>query len=654
MPPTSRRAAALDVLLLMLIAAALIWPLFQVEYFDNWMSIDGAFIADARFLNGHFPAPGWVPNFYCGNRMDYLYPPAIRYGTVLVARLLAFSVARAYHFYSAVMYCLAAAGVYILVRATGRSRAAGWCAALAALILSPALAIFKEIREDSAQHMPEHLNIIVKWGEVAHTSSFAVLLFALAAAWSALRGGRPRLIAAAALLCALTVSFNFYGATALGILFSLMVWTLWAVDGGGAIWRRAAAITALAYALTAWWLTPSFLKLTARNLMLVAQSSTPGSWVLTLAVLAVFALAARFFGRGHPERAWPVLLAGGVSLFGLATVGAYYFHFQALGDSKRLMPEFELLLILAAVACLGARRRVVAVAAGLALAGLLALAVPYLLHPWKVYVADLHPERRTEYRLADWLARDLPGTRVHMAGSLGFWSGVWRDVPQVGGVSDQGMENLNIALANWQIEVGDRAARDVYWLQALGAGAIVVHGPRSQECFHAIRDSGKFLGRLPVLYDSGQDDVVYAVPRRFPELARVVDRRRMQSLPAIPWNDQNEPQLHAYAEALEQGPDIRPLLQWKGPASLEVQAHVGEGQSVVVQETYDPSWHAWAAGHEVPVFKDQLGFMRIDAPAGTQRLVLRFDTPLEARLGRWFTGLTLAALLPLGVARRRG
>jgi hypothetical protein len=216
---------------------------------------------------------------------------------------------------------------------------------------------------------------------VAHTSSFAVLLFGLAAAWSALRSGRPRLIAAAALLCALTVSFNFYGATALGILFSLMVWTLWAVDGGAAIWRRAAAITALAYALSAWWLTPSFLKLTARNLTLVAESATPGSQALALAVLAAFALAARFFGRGHPERAWPLLLAGGVSLFGLATVGAYYFRFHAIGDSKRLMPEFELLLILAAVTCLGARRRVVAVTAVLALAGLLALAVPYLLHP---------------------------------------------------------------------------------------------------------------------------------------------------------------------------------------------------------------------------------------------------------------------------------
>jgi hypothetical protein len=643
----------LDVLFLMLIAAALIWPLFQVEYFDNWMSIDGAFIADARFLNGHLPAPGWVPSFYCGNRMDYLYPPAIRYGTVLVARLLAFSVARAYHFYSAIMYCMAAAGVYVLVRAAGKSRTSGWCAALASLILSPALAIFKEIRMDSAQHMPERLNIIVKWGEVAHTSSFAVLPFALAASWSALRSGRPRLIAAAALLCALTVSFNFYGATALGILFSLMVWTLWAVDGCAHIWRRAGAITALAYALTAWWLTPSFVKLTARNLMLVAESATPGSQAITLALLAVFAVAARFFGRGHPERAWPVFVAGGVSLFGLATVGAYYFHFHAIGNSARLIPEFDLLLIIAAVTCLGARQRVVAVTAGLALAGLLALAVPYLLHPWKVYVLDLHPERRIEYRLTDWLARNLPGSRVHMAGSLGFWSGMWRDVPQIGGVSDQGMENLNIALANWQIITGDRATRDVYWLQALGAGAIVIHGPQSQEYYHAIRDSGKFNGRLRVLYDSGQDDVVYAVPRRFPELARVVDSHRMQSLPAIPWNDQNEPQLQAYVETLEQGPDIHPLVQWTGPASLEVQARVGQGQSLVVQETYDPAWHAWVAGREVPVSKDPLGFMRIDVPAGTQHLVLRFDTPLEVRLGRWFSGLALAMLLPLGIARRR-
>ena len=32
----------------------------------------------------------------------------------------------------------------------------------------------------------------------------------------------------------------------------------------------------------------------------------------------------------------------------------------------------------------------------------------------------------------------------------------------------------------------------------------------------------------------------------------------------------------------------------------------------------------------------------------------RFDTPLEGPLGRWLSGLTLAALLPLGVGRRRG
>src|ERR1017187_6473647 len=38
--PHQMKTAALDGMLLILLAAVLIWPLFQVEYFDNWMSID--------------------------------------------------------------------------------------------------------------------------------------------------------------------------------------------------------------------------------------------------------------------------------------------------------------------------------------------------------------------------------------------------------------------------------------------------------------------------------------------------------------------------------------------------------------------------------------------------------------------------------------
>src|ERR1035438_7271845 len=136
--PHQMKTAALDGMLLVLLAAVLIWPLFQVEYFDNWMSIDGGFIGDARFLREHLPSPGWAPFFYCGNRFDYLYPPAMRYGAALISRY---------------------GSVYALMRSISRSRVFAASAALASLVLSPVLLIFKPIRHDSALHMPQHLNV---------------------------------------------------------------------------------------------------------------------------------------------------------------------------------------------------------------------------------------------------------------------------------------------------------------------------------------------------------------------------------------------------------------------------------------------------------------------------------------------------------------
>src|SRR6266567_257328 len=129
--------ASHDGAFLIVLAALLILPMFQIEYFDNWMSIDGAFIGDVRFLSEHLPGPGWIPDFYCGNRYDYLYPPALRYGSALIARYGGFRPARAYHVYSALLYCLSIAGVYALSRAVSGSRRWAATAALASLILSP-------------------------------------------------------------------------------------------------------------------------------------------------------------------------------------------------------------------------------------------------------------------------------------------------------------------------------------------------------------------------------------------------------------------------------------------------------------------------------------------------------------------------------------
>ena len=57
----SHAAIALDCVLLMLLAAALIKPLFQAKYMDRWNSIESTFIADARFLKENWPHPRWQP-----------------------------------------------------------------------------------------------------------------------------------------------------------------------------------------------------------------------------------------------------------------------------------------------------------------------------------------------------------------------------------------------------------------------------------------------------------------------------------------------------------------------------------------------------------------------------------------------------------------
>src|SRR5450759_5263451 len=87
----------IDSALVFLFTCALIYPLFSLEYLDNWASIESTFISDARVLREHLPHPSWLPLWYCGTRFDYVYPPALQYGTALISLGFGVSTARAYH-----------------------------------------------------------------------------------------------------------------------------------------------------------------------------------------------------------------------------------------------------------------------------------------------------------------------------------------------------------------------------------------------------------------------------------------------------------------------------------------------------------------------------------------------------------------------------
>jgi hypothetical protein len=231
-------------------------------------------------------------------------------------------------------------------------------------------------------------------------------------------------------------------------------------------------------------------------------------------------------------------------------------------------------------------------------------------------------------------------------GSVRFWYDAWHDLPQLGGGSDQGVINQLASLAYTHI-VNDDFDPALNWMLAFGVDAIIVHDKTSQEVYHDYADPRRFAGRLPVLLDDHAGDVIYRVPRRFPDLARVVDTSRVSSLPAMGFQIDAKT-IHDYAEALEKGPDSRALTEWQNIDSMRIRAEIAAGQSVLVQVAFDPQWRAEADGASFDIRKDPLGQMLIAAPPGRYDMRLVFETPLENRIGKFvslFSALIVVVLL---------
>jgi hypothetical protein len=645
----SRAICLLDLPLIFLFTAILIKPLFRAKYLERWDSIESTFIADGRFLKDHWPHPQWQPLWYCGTRYDYIYPPALRYGTALLSRV--WIPVKAYHIYTALFYCLGIAGVYFLVRVVSRSRGAAWLAAAASALVSPAFALMPKLYADSPHLTPWRLWVLVRYGEGPHISAVGLLPFALAFAWRGLERRRPASVAAAAVFCALVALTNFYGATSLAIFYSMLVWSAWAASRDNRVWLRAAAIPALAYGLSAFWLTPSYLRITIENLRWVSSPGNHWSMALLLAVGALFLLVSLRASSAEPRRAYAIFVTGSLLFMALNVLGHEYFNFRVIGEPGRLIPELDLAIVLAAAETLrglwnwrSKSPERVRLARALALVVLLYgawIARHYVLHAWELYPREFDYRQRVEYRMSDWMAGHLPQARTMVAGSIRFWWDTWHDLAQFGGGSEQGVLNSYVVPAQWELTMGSNPEMAVRWLTALGTDAVIVSNKQSQEVYHDFGSPYKFNGVLPVLFDDHRGDVIYQVPRRYPSLARVVDTARLQVLrPLTPQT--NLEAVRAYTEVIEEGPDSPTTTAWNGTDRMRIHARVAQGQSIVVQVTYDPAWHAYLYGRALPVHKDAVDFGVIDAPPGENDIAYIFETPLENRIG-W--GITLLSLM---------
>ena len=410
--------------------------------------------------------------------MDYIYPPALGYGTVLIAKLGHVLPARAYHIYPRFL-CSGNRGH---VR-TGSHRfgiprrgvAGGGGHGIALAFVSAAEAI----PGGQCYSVPQRLHVLMAYGEGPHISSLCVLPAALAAAFLALRKWRPAALAAAGVLGALVVATNFYGAVALAIFYLIMVWAVWTgerttnenaladVHAKAVLWR-AAAIPALAWGLSAFWFTPSYVRITLIDLKWVSQPGTLASLMILALVVALYGLVSRRFGLGRPDREWTVFIAGAVVVFSVYVLGLFYFGWRTIGEPGRLIPELDLVLILGCVEVLRFlwARRALRVLLVLLVALAFSPAIRYLRHAWSPFPKAAPLESVYAYAVSQWVHNHLPEERVLPAGTVRFWFDVSADNAQPDGGSVQGMSNQILPVASYQILRGNRPIRD-----SLAAGA---------------------------------------------------------------------------------------------------------------------------------------------------------------------------------------
>ncbi len=593
----SRRAAAIDTFLLACCVCILIAPLFRLVYLNNWPSIESTFIGDGRLLSVHLPHPGWQPLWYCGTRTDYVYPPALRYGTALISLLARVPPARGYHLYTAVFYVAGILSVYWLVRIGSHSRASALLASAATALVSPSFLFLPALRHDSAFLVPQRLHALMAYGEGPHISALAVLPAAVAAVLLALRSPRPVFVGAAAAFCALVVANNFYGAASLAFIYPIAVWSVWLCERSPRLWRHAAAIPILAWGLSAFWLTPSYLRITLINLRWVSAPSNTHSRIVFAVALALYAIFTFRLANCRPARGWAVFVSGVLVAFLVWVAGFFDFNLRMSGEAGRSAPELDLALTLAGVEVLRHYWRNPALRLPLTLLVIVSFlpAARYVRHAWSPFPETKDIANQYEYRTTKWVHDHLPGARVLATGTVRFWFDAWFDNAEPGGGSDQGILNQHLPDALWIAVHPDRAELSALWLQALGTDAMVVPGAKSPEAYHDFPRPELFRGALPLLTEDLPDTAVYAVPRVHPGIVRMVDRAAIGEVERTSSGIKSEDQLRKYVSVIEDPAQPAAVLTWHGTDEFEIDAAVSPAQSILVQESWD---RALACGRE--------------------------------------------------------
>jgi hypothetical protein len=632
--------------------------LFRSAYTANMLSIEAAFISLARYVSQHWNDMGWFPLWYGGVPYPDSYPPLLHWTSGLVVTLAGVSPGLAYHFVTAMIYCLGPVTLFWMAWRLSGKRECALVAGLGYSLISPTLLFSAAARVDSDGFWgPRRMVTLVVWGEGPHLASMCLIPLAIGLLHVALQKRRPWYWVAAALSMAAVPMSNWLGGMALAIC---VVAYLFAglPAGHKRLNTMLCTITlgAYAYAIAVPWLSPATIAVIRANAPRVA-GDYQANWTFVFVVAAAFLLAAwamaLFDVPRHIRFTWLVSL-----VLGSSAMGRFWFGLSLMPQPDRYALEMDMFLWVAVVFSLWPlvrllfapwrnapystarewlRPRLPALAIMLLVA---VFSLPIVRHQrrsarWVARPIDIRTT--IEYKTAKWLDAHMPGARVFAPGTIGFWLNAFSDAPQLTGGFDNGIRNPTVPAVIFHIYAGADRKSMLALLKAYGCDAMIGGGKDSAEYYHPISHTEKLNGLTELWRDGG--DVIYDVPRRSRSLAHAM---RPADLVRRPLPSDGFSALDPYLAALDNPLYPPAALRWHGSSAATVSAKLQPDQILSIQIAWDKGWNASVGGRAVSTFSDSLGQMVVEPKcAGACTVELNYDGGAEGRYARAVDRLAL-------------
>jgi hypothetical protein len=634
--------------------------LFSLNFSTHMESIEGAYMSISRYATRHWSDLSWFPLWFTGMPFDRVYQPGLHLTVAALASLTHWPVPLAYHFLTALAYCLGPTALFALCLGATRSRAFAFLAALVYSLFSTVNFLVPILRADAGGYFsPRRLQVLIRYGEGPHATALALLPIAILFLHKAVTERNRRAALVAAIAMAAVVITNWPGS--IGLSMAVAAYLLSRIGQSPKLhWPTFLGICAGGYLLVSPWILPSTILLVQRN----AQQSdymTLGTWqIVAASAVLLLCLFLHLIFRAMRIDAWARFFGYFLLLSGAVTLGYYWFNVRLLPQPWRFQPEVDMALagVVACLALAGFRRIPSRPLQWAVIAAFAALCIVQLRKDVRYerdQIRQIDVQNRIEYRMAEAFERLEGSRRVFAPGNVSYWMNMFTEVPQVAGCCDQGTPGMEYRIATFIVYSGLNAgARDVaistLWLQAYGAHAVGVTGKFSTEPFKPFLHPEKFNGALRELWRDG-DDVIYEVPQRSPSLAHIVNPADV--VRRAPLNGVDTEPLEPYVRAIESPDYPEAEFAWINQHQARVKASFTADQLLSVQISYDGGWHARVNGAERSVTPDALGMMVIEPHcAGECILDLSYGPTSETY---WMRVAQIAAIITsvVFVFRRR-